>query len=72
MRTFDNWIGLLLRMPPESCAMCGVCMPSLVVEADGDLMDGINSYVDAESAVAEGEKREIITALEAFVLMEQK
>ena len=24
-----------------------------VVEADGDLMDGINSYVDAESAVAE-------------------
>ena len=43
-----------------------------VVEADGDLMDGINSYVDAESAVAEGEKREIITALEAFVLMEQK
>ena len=36
VRTFDNWIGLLLRMPPESCAMCGVCMPSLVVEADGD------------------------------------
>jgi len=43
-----------------------------VVEVDGDLMDGINSYVDAESAVAEGEKREIITALEAFVLMEQR
>ncbi len=43
-----------------------------VVEVDGDLMDGINSYVDAESAVAEGEKREILTALEAFVLMDQK
>ena len=43
-----------------------------VVEVDGDLMDGINSYVDAESAVAEGEKREIITALEAFVLMDKK
>ena len=43
-----------------------------VVEVDGDLMDGINSYVDAESAVAEGEKREIITALESFVLMDKK
>ncbi len=43
-----------------------------VVEVDGDLMDGINSYVDAESAVAEGEKREILTALEAFVLMDKK
>ena len=43
-----------------------------VVEVDGDLMDSINSYVDAESAVAEGEKREIITALEAFVLMDKK
>ena len=43
-----------------------------VVEVDGDLMGGINSYVDAESAVAEGEKREIITALEAFVLMDKK
>ena len=43
-----------------------------VVEVDGDLMDGINSYVDAESEVAEGEKREIITALEAFVLMDKK
>ena len=37
MRTFDNWLNLLLRLPPESCAMCGVCMPSLVVEADGDV-----------------------------------
>ena len=43
-----------------------------VVEVDGDLMDGINSYVDAESAVAVGEKREIITALEALVLMDKK
>ena len=43
-----------------------------VVEVDGDLMDGINSYVDAVSAVAEGEKREMITALEAFVLMDKK
>jgi len=36
VRTFDNWLNLLLRCPPESCAMCGVCMPSLVIESDGD------------------------------------
>ena len=36
VRTFDNWLGILLRRPPESCAMCGVCMPSLVVESDGE------------------------------------
>jgi uncharacterized protein len=37
VRTFDNWLGILLRRPPESCAMCGVCMPSLVVESDGEV-----------------------------------
>ena len=37
VRTFDNWLNLLLRLPPESCAMCGICMPSLIVEADGDV-----------------------------------
>lgn len=37
VRTFDNWLNLLLRRPPESCAMCGVCMPSLIAEANGDL-----------------------------------
>lgn len=37
VRTFDNWLGILLRHPPESCAMCGICMPSLVVESDGEV-----------------------------------
>ena len=37
VRKFDNWLGILLRGPPESCAMCGVCMPSLVVESDGEV-----------------------------------
>lgn len=37
VRCFDNWLNILLRRPPESCAMCGVCMPSLVVEADGEV-----------------------------------
>lgn len=43
-----------------------------VVEVKGDLKDEINSYVNGESAVAEGEKREILTALEAIVLLDQK
>lgn len=43
-----------------------------VVEVEGDLMGEINNYVNGESAVSEGEKREIITALEAIVLMDQK
>lgn len=37
VRTFDNWLNLLLRRLPESCAMCGVCVPSLVVESDGEV-----------------------------------
>ena len=43
-----------------------------VVEVDGDLQNEINSYVNGESAVAEGEKREIITALEALVMLDKK
>lgn len=41
-----------------------------VVEVEGDLKDEINNYVNGASAVAEGEKREIIAALEAFVAYE--
>lgn len=43
-----------------------------VVEVEGNLEDGINSYVDGQSAVAEGEKKEIITALEALVALDKK
>ena len=43
-----------------------------VVEFEGDLEEGINSYVDGTSAVAEGEKREILTALEALVALDKK
>lgn len=43
-----------------------------VVEVEGDLKDEINNYVNGESAVAEGEKREILTALEAFVALDKK
>ena len=37
VRLFDNWLNLLLRLPPESCAMCGVCQISFVAEADGSI-----------------------------------
>lgn len=43
-----------------------------VVEFQADVMDGINNYVDEASAVAEGEKREILTALEAIVALDKK
>lgn len=43
-----------------------------VVEVKGNLKDEINSYVDGASAVAEGEKREILTALEAMAALEEK
>lgn len=42
-----------------------------VVETKGNLKDEINSYVDGASAVSEGEKREILTALEALVLLDK-
>ncbi len=34
-RTFENWIGMLMGIPPESCGMAGVCGIQHVVEADG-------------------------------------
>jgi len=42
---------------------------NVVVESDGNL-DGINSYVDGESITAFGEKKEILTVLEAIVKLE--
>ena len=35
VRNFDNWVAMLMGMPPENCAMFGRCGPSLVVESDG-------------------------------------
>jgi uridine phosphorylase len=45
---------------------------NVVVENDGKLDDGINSYVNGEGATALGEKREILTALEAIKKLENK
>ena len=43
-----------------------------VVEYEGDLEDNINSYTEGESAMMRGEQLEILTALEAFVRINQK
>ncbi|HBG17642.1 MAG TPA: uridine phosphorylase [Firmicutes bacterium] len=40
---------------------------NVVVEKAGNLECGINDYVDGDAAAMDGEKREIITALEAVV-----
>ncbi len=37
MRTFDNWLGLLMGLPPENCAMRGQCDTGFVVESNGDV-----------------------------------
>lgn len=43
---------------------------NVVVEMDGDLGNGINDYVEGDNSSVEGEEREIITALEAIVKLE--
>jgi uridine phosphorylase len=44
---------------------------NVVVENDGNLDSGINSYVNGESVTALGEKKEILTVLEAIVKLDK-
>lgn len=37
IRTFDDYLRLLMRLPPSSCAASGACGSYLVVEGDGSL-----------------------------------
>lgn len=37
IRTFDDYLRILLRMPPSACATAGACGSYLVVEGDGSL-----------------------------------
>ncbi len=37
IRHIDNYIGILLGIPPENCGMCGVCGNYFVIESDGDV-----------------------------------
>lgn len=37
IRQFDNWLQMLLGMPPESCSMRGQCSLQYIVESDGSV-----------------------------------
>ena len=37
IRNFDNWIGILMGRPPESCGMLGRCGCYFTVEGDGSV-----------------------------------
>lgn len=43
-----------------------------VVEYDGTLEDGVNSYVDGDNPTRHGEENEILTALEVFYKVEKE
>jgi len=44
---------------------------NVVVSASGDLHEGINDYVDGERNAEQGEKNEILLALETFALLDK-
>ncbi len=37
VRHLDNWIGILLGLPPEACNMVGRCSVGFTVESDGEV-----------------------------------
>jgi len=37
IRQFDNWLQMILGMPPESCSMRGACSLQYIVESDGSV-----------------------------------
>ncbi len=37
IRQFDNWLQMLLGLPPESCSMRGTCSLQYIVESDGSV-----------------------------------
>ncbi|EET87129.1 uridine phosphorylase [Clostridium carboxidivorans P7] len=45
---------------------------NVVVEFDGNLEEDINGYVDGENGTLDGEKKEILTALEAIYAYSNK
>ncbi len=51
VRTFDNWIAMLLGYPPESCGMSGRCACQFVIEADGGIYP-CDFYVTDETCIA--------------------
>ncbi|XER13322.1 Anaerobic sulfatase-maturating enzyme [Sporomusa aerivorans] len=37
IRYFENLVGMVMNMPPESCGMSGVCSRQYIAEADGSI-----------------------------------
>ncbi len=37
IRQFDNWLGILMGIPPEACEQCGACGIQYVAEANGNI-----------------------------------
>jgi uncharacterized protein len=37
VRNFDNYVGIILGMPPENCSMGGRCSSYLLIEGDGSV-----------------------------------
>lgn len=37
VRTFDNWLSMLMGYPAESCGAMGCCSPSFLVEGNGNV-----------------------------------
>ena len=35
VRNFDNYLGILMGLPPENCGQCGRCGQYFLIEADG-------------------------------------
>lgn len=63
VRTFDNYVGMLMGKPPESCAMNGVCGRYFVAEGDGSIYP-CDFYVLDEWRIGD-------ITVDSFVQMEQ-
>ena len=50
VRTFDNYIAMILKYAPESCGMSGKCACQFVVEADGSVYP-CDFYVSSENVI---------------------
>lgn len=50
IRTFDNWIAMLMGYTPESCGMSGKCACQFVIEADGGIYP-CDFYVTDETCI---------------------
>jgi len=64
IRTFDNYVGMFLGMPPESCGMSGVCSCYFVIEGDGSVFP-CDFYVTDEWNIGNIQKNSFIDMLKS-------